>query len=117
MKDFYEKYYQAESSGHVHSCVPQKGRGFFGRVVRSTMQPLVQTLTPYVKEGAIDAGKNILKRLSRGESLSDSVSKGVCKTVRRCKRKKSTGSGLKKKKHLTSKKSKSTRKSKSVKLF
>ena len=107
MKDFYERYYQAEASGHVHSMTPQAGRGFFGRIVKGTMQPLVQTLTPYVKQGAIKAGKNILKNLDRGESFSESVSKGIekavkCKTRKRGKKKnsnrKQTGHGVKKSK-------------------
>ena len=118
MKDFYERYYQAEASGHVHTPAPQNGRGFFGRVVKSTMQPLVQTLTPYVKEGAIKAGKNILQSLERGESLSQSVQKGIHNSIR-CKRgkKKKTGSGLKKNSSRKAKKSKSKKTRKNTNLF
>lgn len=100
--EFYKRHYGAMAEGvHHQRFIPtQKGNGFFGRIIRGSLIPVIKSVLPYLKNVALEGVGGLVDDLKSGKSFRDATTdqfKRSSETVLNdmAKRvKKQTGSGL-----------------------
>lgn len=87
-KDFdYCRVYLNQAGGSINPYVSykhlpsQRGRGFFGRVIKNSIMPLLKSVLPYLKETALDGLGGILGDLKNGESIKEAGKNQFRKTA------------------------------------
>lgn len=73
--DFYIRHYGAMADGaHQQRYVAaQKGNGFFGRLIRGSLIPIVKSVLPYLKNVALDGVGGLVDDLKEGKSFKDAT--------------------------------------------
>lgn len=112
--DFYMNHYGAMADGHFQQryVAAQKGNGFFGRIIKGSLIPVIKSVLPYLKNIALDGVGGLVDDIKNGKSLqeattgqlkrsSETVFNDMAKRVKRqsgsgVKRKKQRGSGYRK---------------------
>jgi hypothetical protein len=59
----------------------QKGHGFFGRIIKGSVFPLLKQLWPYLGAKALNTGSNILADVYNRKGLKESISSNLKKTA------------------------------------
>ena len=59
----------------------QKGHGFFGRIIKGSVFPLLKQLWPYLGAKALDTGSNILADVYNRKGLKESISANLKRTA------------------------------------
>lgn len=84
----YESYYRQQAGGSIDAYTSlrylptQRGNGFFGRLIRGTVWPLIQKILPYAKQKAVEGVGNLVSQLSSGSSFADASRQTLKKTGR-----------------------------------
>lgn len=108
-----KKFYLDQTGGAIDPYVsyyhiPQRGKGFFGRILKGTILPIIQSVLPYLKNRAIEGVEGILSDVKEGVSLKEAGKKQLKRTASAVFEdiiSKQKGSGLKRlRKHKTAKK-------------
>ena len=118
--EFYRNVYGSMAEGRYryrHATV-QRGNGFFGRVIRGSLLPIIKSVLPYLKDVALDGVGGLVNELKEGKSVKEASSNQLKRTtsnlmsdmarriknrqsgtgLRKRKRRKQTGSGVGKRK-------------------
>lgn len=108
--DYYRKLYgdMAEGRFQQRFVATQKGNGFFGRIIRGSLMPIIKSVLPYLKDVALEGVGSLVTDLQQGKTLKDAASSSLKKTsstvlndVAKRVAKAQTGSGVKRKKKST----------------
>ena len=59
----------------------QKGHGFFGRIIKGSVFPLLKQLWPYLGAKALNTGSNILADVYNRKGLKESISSNLKRTA------------------------------------
>jgi hypothetical protein len=70
------KFYLAQTGGAIDPYVsyyriPQRGNGFFGRLLKGSILPIIRSVLPYFKDKAIEGVEGILSDVKEGVSLKE----------------------------------------------
>lgn len=82
----------------------QRGNGFFGRLIKSSLLPLLKSIMPYIKDTAVEGVGNLIENVKSGENIKQAAKNALKNTASNvltdmaAKVKKQKGSGLRKSK-------------------
>ena len=82
----YESYYRSQAGGAIDAYTSlrylpaQRGSGFFGRLIKGTVWPLIRSILPYAKKTAIQGVGNVVSQLQSGATLKE-AGKAALKTA------------------------------------
>lgn len=83
-KDFLQYYVQQGRGMQVYAGHEyQSGGGFFGRLIKGGIMPLVRKVLPFLKETALDTAGDFVDNMKRGDSFSSAVKKSAKKATKR----------------------------------
>lgn len=77
MEDFYSEQAGSGLSPYSGQVRFQKGHGFFGRILKGGIIPLLKKVLPYLGKQALAAGTDLVSELNSGTSLKDSTRKAM----------------------------------------
>lgn len=74
--EFYMRHYGAMADGHFqHRYVAaQKGNGFFGRIIKGSLIPVIKSVLPYLKDIALDGVGGLVDDIKNGKSFKEATS-------------------------------------------
>lgn len=81
----YTEYYRQQAGGGIdpylsYRYLPsQKGAGFFGRLIKGTVWPLIQSLLPYARKKTLEGVGDFVTHAQSGDSLKDASKKALKK--------------------------------------
>lgn len=112
--EYYRNLYGAMAEGRLdvqkRHVIGMKGNGFFGRLVKGSLAPIIRTILPYLKDLALDGVGGFVSDLKSGTNIKDAAKKVASSTAgnvleeiaKRARRQPQLGSGLRKRpKRLT----------------
>jgi hypothetical protein len=82
----YKSFYQEQAGGRIDPYVSyrilpsQKGAGFFGRLIKGTLWPLIKSVLPYAKEKTLSGVSELVTNLQAGKPLKESGLDALKKT-------------------------------------
>lgn len=82
----YNEYYAnqgGEGIGAFYSgyAYPQRGGGFFGRILKGGILPLLQRILPYLGEKAVDAYQGMVSDYRQGKTIKEVGKRGIRRTA------------------------------------
>lgn len=99
-------FYSAQAGGSVsiyasHRYLPrQKGGGFFGRVIKGSLMPIIRAVMPYLKNIAVEGADGFVSSVREGKSLreagEDQLRKSATKVLTDMTKQVQKGAGLRK---------------------
>ena len=101
----YDKIYSDQAGGALNPYVSyrhlpyQRGRGFFGRVIKGSIMPLLKSVLPYLKDRALEGMEGVVDGIKSGETIKQAGTNQLKKTTARLATDVATrmkGSGVKK---------------------
>lgn len=80
-----KRFYEDQAGGAIdpyvsYTRLPQKGRGFFGRLIKGSILPLVKKILPFVKNAALDGVGGLVEDMKDGMSIKEAGVKNIKKT-------------------------------------
>lgn len=82
----YLTYYREQAGGSIDAYTSlrylpaQRGSGFFGRLIKGTVWPLIQQMLPYAKKKALEGVGNMVTELGQGSTFKEASKKILKKT-------------------------------------
>lgn len=109
MADFYRQVYGGMAEGTLEvqkRASNQRGNGFFGRIIKGSLAPIIRSVLPYLKDLALDGVGGLVSDLKEGMNMKDAaksqlkrsastVAEDMASTIKR--KFAQTGSGIRKK--------------------
>ena len=82
----YETFYANQAGGEIDPYVsyvrlPQQGRGFFGRLIKGSVLPLIRSILPWVKNTALEGVGGLVSDLKEGVSLKEAGKRQLSKAA------------------------------------
>lgn len=75
--DFYRKMYGGMAEGTIEiqrrGPTNQRGNGFFGRVIRGSLAPIIRSVLPYLKNMALEGVGGLVSELKEGKSVKEAA--------------------------------------------
>lgn len=71
--EYYRNVYGAMAEGRYQQrhVANQRGNGFFGRIVRGSILPLIKSVLPYIKDVALDGVGGLINDLKEGKTVKE----------------------------------------------
>ena len=83
--EYYRNVYGAMAEGRVEyqrtSGRGQKGNGFFGRLIRGSIAPMIKSILPYLKDVALDGVGGIVNNLKEGMTVKEASKSQLKRTA------------------------------------
>lgn len=81
-----KSYYLAQTGGAIDPYVsyyhlPQRGRGFFGRILKGSILPIIRSIMPYIKDKAIDGVEGLVSDMKSGLSIKEAGTRQLKRTA------------------------------------
>lgn len=79
-------YYLAQTGGAIDPYVsyyhlPQRGRGFFGRILKGSILPIIRSVMPYLKDKALGGVEGLVTDMKSGMSIKEAGSRQLKRTA------------------------------------
>lgn len=78
MADFYRNVYGGMADGTIEiqkrGPLNQRGNGFFGRLIKGSLAPIIRSVLPYLKDMALEGVGGLVEDLKQGRSMKDAAS-------------------------------------------
>lgn len=85
MADFYKSAYGGMADGSVafqrRMPVNQRGNGFFGRIIKGSLAPIIRSVLPYLKDLALDGVGGIVNELKEGKGVKEAATNQFKRTA------------------------------------
>lgn len=83
--EFYRHVYGAMAEGRLdvqrRHVVGQRGSGFFGRIIRGSLAPIIRSVLPYLKDIALEGVGGLVNDLKNGISVREASKTQIRKTA------------------------------------
>lgn len=81
-----KSYYIAQTGGAIDPYVsyyhlPQRGRGFFGRILKGSILPIIRSVLPYLKDKALDGVGKLVSDMKEGMSIKEAGKRQLKRTA------------------------------------
>lgn len=83
--EYYRRVYGSMAEGRLEvqrrHVIGQRGSGFFGRIIRGSLAPIIKSVLPYLKDVALEGVGGFVSDLKDGKGMKDASKNQIRKTA------------------------------------